>query len=376
MEPKIIYYKDVDPAVWDGWVQKVGGSASYYHTWHWINYISQFPEVRENASFVLLDKNKEPVAVCPMALSFFDKENIAAISFGHSPCGAPALCDISAGTYRDTLDKILDIYQSYGNVHNARQISFGWHPLNSLAMSGAGRLANENSFGLLRYGLHYYVENTLVTDLSLSEEALADNLGKYHYRHIKRGAKRGIAIRVFNSKNNFAETPEQFRQFQGAHLAAAGRQTRPQATWDAMLDGIRAGHASLFIAFLRDTPISYLYCGEFFLMAFGWSQANVEKYEKEYSPRHLLEWEAMLFYKKNGFKFYEIGERFYGPQPFYIPTAKEISIGIFKERYGGMLLPKIKWVGYFDREYMEKQIQENSKKFLAESPLFKIPENA
>src|SRR3989344_3470750 len=166
MEPKIIYYKDVDPAVWDGWVQKVGGSASYYHTWHWINYISQFPEVRENASFVLLDK-------------------------------------------------ILDIYQSYGNVHNARQISFGWHPLNSLAMSGAGRLANENSFGLLRYGLHYYVENTLVTDLSLSEEALADNLGKYHYRHIKRGAKRGIAIRVFNSKNNFAETPEQFRQFQG-----------------------------------------------------------------------------------------------------------------------------------------------------------------
>ena len=74
-------------------------------------------------------------------------------------------------------------------------------------------------------------------------------------------------------------------------------------------------------------------------MAFGWSQVNVDQYEKEYSPRHFLEWQAILHYKKRGFTWYEIGERYYGPQY----TEKEISISVFKERYGGLQLPKIHW---------------------------------
>ena len=141
-----------------------------------------------------------------------------------------------------------------------------------------------------------------------------------------------------------------------------------------MYEGLSAGKASLFIAFVNDTPISYLYCGEFSKMAFGWSQANVKEYEEEYSPRHLLEWTAILFYKENAFSYYEIGERFFGSQFFYIPSDKEISISSFKERYGGRLFPKVKWYGYFDKDLLKTDYNQRFRELLNCNLLVKIPE--
>lgn len=204
--------------------------------------------------------------------------------------------------------------------------------------------------------MFYNVENTIVMDMSLSEERLLNNMGKYQRRHIKKGKQSGIEVKVYNSECNERFLRDYFRKFQEAHFIAAGVATRPQATWDDMCSFAHTGGASLFIAFIEDTPISYLYCGEFNSMAFGWTQVNVKEYEKQYSPRHLLEWEAVLYYKMHGFRFYEVGERYSVPQLFYIPTEKEISISDFKERYGGILMPKIYWTGYFDLDFMRGEL--------------------
>ena len=55
------------------------------------------------------------------------------------------------------------------------------------------------------------------------------------------------------------------------------------------------GGASLLAAMLGDVAVSFLYCGEYAKGRFGWSQANVEAYEREYSPRHFLECSTFLF---------------------------------------------------------------------------------
>ena len=47
--------------------------------------------------------------------------------------------------------------------------------------------------------------------------------------------------------------------------------------------------------------ISFLFVGEFKNYSISWSQANVEEYEKEFTPRHLLEWNVIKFYKDLGF---------------------------------------------------------------------------
>jgi len=200
--------------------------------------------------------------------------------------------------------------------------------------------------------------NTVIINLTLPEETLVEHLNKYHRRIIKRTNKKEIEIKVFNSLTNKGLLEQIISDFQKAHYLSAGRATRPQETWDAMLYSVNNGYASIFVSYHKDIPISYLFCGEFAKMSFGWSQVNVEEYEEDFSPRHLLEWFAILHYKKNGFKYYEVGERYFGPQLFHIPSEKEMSISIFKERYGGALYPKIIWVKYFEKEYFKKDIFE------------------
>jgi hypothetical protein len=213
-----------------------------------------------------------------------------------------------------------------------------------------------------------------VVNLSLPEETLTENISKYQKRHIQRGKKKGIEIKVFNEKNNPEKIAENFKQFQKAHFISAGRLTRPQATWDSMLGGAQNGEASLFVAFFEGVPVSYLYCGEFGQIAFGGSQVNLPEHEKELSPRHILEWEAILYYKNNGFKYYEIGELFYSPQLFCVPTQKEKSISVLKERYGGDLALKIDGVAYLDEQLMATELNSYWQTFSREATIFKLPE--
>ena len=38
------------------------------------------------------------------------------------------------------------------------------------------------------------------------------------------------------------------------------------------------------------------------------------------------------------------------------PTEKELSIGLFKERYGGVLIPKVQWIAYADHGDLRRLI--------------------
>jgi hypothetical protein len=129
-----------------------------------------------------------------------------------------------------------------------------------------------------------------------------------------------------------------------------------------MLDLARKGRMRLFAGFVDETPASFLYCGEFRGFGFGWSQANVEEYAGERALRHLIEWSAVLSYQSRGFRYYEIGRRFYGPQLYKVPTPKELSISFFKERYGGQLWPYLVFEQFFDpdacRLVYEKRLRE------------------
>lgn len=376
MNYKTVLFKDIDKITWDNYVSQIKG-VNYYHSWHWLNCISKFSQVKKNESLVLFDEDNKLIGICPFAISFLEENNIYTISFGYFPCPMPVIAEMNSSSRRKILDDIFSIYKSNIKKYNIKKIIMAWHPLNSFILGTENSsLSHQYSFELLRYGMHYHVNNTLVIDLNLGEKDLISNLSKYHYRHIKRGVKKGIKVEVYNNKNNTEFLRDRFNRFQKAHFIAAGRMTRPQETWDAMYESLSDGKASLFLALVEDTPISYLYCGEFLSMAFGYSQVNIKEYEKKYSPRHILEWEAILYYKKKRkFKYYEIGERYFGPQFFHLPTDKEISISILKERYGGILLPKITWTGYCDKKFMMDDLDRHIKEFKGrDDNIFNIPE--
>ena len=370
MDCKTVYYSDISPEQWVGHVAGIT-AASYHHSRFWLDYNGCFQNVLENRSFILLENNSSPLAVCPLYLSEIDGHR--EISVNGAPLGVPALAqNLKPSPRRKLLDAVFCIINKYAKDNNAERIVMLTHPLTQ----GVCRdeiAGFSNTFELLRYQMLYRAENTLVIDLRLPEQDLSQNMGKYQRRHITRGNKKGIKVKAFNGNENKDQLKNYFDSFQQAHFASAGRMTRPQTTWDSMHQAALNGKAALFCAFLEDTPMSYLFCGEFASMAFGWSQVNIEEFEKEYSPRHILEWEAILHYKKRGFSYYEVGERYYCPQPLYVPSQKEISISQFKERYGGFTLPKISWQGYYDRSRMERELKEYRDNYLQHYNLVTVP---
>jgi len=173
-------------------------------------------------------------------------------------------------------------------------------------------------------------------------------------------------VRIYRGPGE--EVARAFAAYQAAHLAAAGRLTRPVATFDRMREALVEGHAALFVAVVSDTPASFLYCGEHDRMAYGFSQANVEEYERVYSPRHLLEWEAMCAYQARGFLYYEVGTRWYGPQLHKVPTPKELGIAEFKERYGGDLWPELWFETFFDSVLASEALSGRLARYLEAEP--------
>ena len=370
MELDIKYFKDFDRIKWDECIEQLPFS-TYKNSWDVINYFSQFPDILGNYSFIAFLENK-PVGVCSIGLSCLPESNKNEFSFNGSSCTVPALANFKPSMRRKLSDEIYRIIYNCATENNVQLIKMESHPLTRSCCAN-NKIDSDYLFEPLRYQMIYNITNTLIIDLMLDEDVLLQNVSKYHRKHIHKGGKFGLKVKVFNNKYNPNQLDEKCHEYQLVHLAAAGRVTRPQETWDAMLMAALHGKATLFIAYVEDKPISYLFCGEFHSMAFGWSQANVEEYEKTYPSRHLLEWKAILYYKKHGVSFYEVGERFFGPQLYYLPTAKEVTISVFKERYGGYLYPKVSWYGYLDAEYIKHDLTKKLSKFLDEYAIFKPP---
>ena len=370
MSKNLLFFKDATQDEWDSYVKKIPNS-SFLHSWFWINYLSKFSNIIENYSFILFDSNKNLLAVCPFAVSSNNEKNINEISFSGNPCGSPALSLLKPNINRKILDEIFLIFESYIKLQEVKQINMVWDPqtINFCTYDKP----HENHFELLRFQLSCSVQNMQLLKLNIPEVELFDNVSKYHRRHIRQTEKKGVKINVFDQTTEINLLNKRFSEFQKAHFLSAGKLTRPQQTWDSMLESIKLGYATLFVANIDDNPISFLLCGHFEQSSFGWSQVNIEKYEIEYSPRHLLEWNAILYYKNRGFKIYELGYRFYGDQIFYNPSDKEITISVFKERFGSLLYPQIRWTGYIENKLFNNEIEKFSQVFINSNAIVKFP---
>ena len=139
-----------------------------------------------------------------------------------------------------------------------------------------------------------------------------------------------------------------------------------------MKDMLLQNEAILFVGIYNNEPVSFLFCGLFDNSAFGWSQVNIEEYEKELSPRQFIEWSAILYFKENGLKYYEVGERFYPINYFKKSSNKEVSISILKERFGGFFSHKITWNAYFYHKSFILDFENNYKKTDLSSLLINI----
>lgn len=167
-----------------------------------------------------------------------------------------------------------------------------------------------------------------VIDLERTEAQLHSDLSKSFRWNVNWGAKH-LSLRTVSGPDAGAADIDALRVL---HREAAGRQTRPDATWLRQLDMIRSGEAFLVIGSVDDQPVSAaLFSASSTYCFYGVSASRRDLFDKPIS--HVLVWEALLHAKRIGCRWFETGEQLLG-----VPDAtdKERGISAFKRGFGGV----------------------------------------
>ena len=350
----ILKYEDVTRDDWDSLVLSISG-ASRLNSWSWINYIKANEHLSDNLSFIMM-QDKKPLSVISLGVSKNTADGHMEMSFGGAYCSTPAIANCKSSKYRKILDRMIAIIFEFSQSYGVKEAIL-CNPTVNISCINSKSIESEYIFYLQKYGMYCDVKNNFVLNLSKTISELEANISKYHKKHIRRGELNGLSCVVINSEMSPKKIHARIEEYKQLHISVAGRQTRSDLSWEAMASAVINGSASLFIGYWGDTPVSYLFCGEFEQMAYGWSQANVPKHQKDLSPRHFLEWEAAMFYKQRGYAFYEIGPYPFMNSLFSFPTQKDRNIGLFKERYGAKPYPECVWHKFFDKKLFERRMK-------------------
>ncbi|MBF0362583.1 MAG: hypothetical protein HQK49_16305 [Oligoflexia bacterium] len=346
---KFIEFKNISHEEWDMYVKKIPESF-YMHTSWWIDYINAINGKDHCKSFILVENN-EPLVICPLAICKVKNHigEYVEATFNGAANPYPAITQLPSTQRRRTVCKIFSVINEVLEPCGVKKIYFFKHPLNLNVLNGNHEVVNIAE--AISFNYIPYLKNSIILDLKKDEDYLLCEMTKSHRKLILKAKKQGLRFSEY--RGNGEDIDIIFNNFRLAHFKSSGRQTRPIESWNAMREILRSNKATLFTVSLENTEISYLYCGEFDKFSYGWSQVNIDKYEREYSPRHFLEWKAAMSYKRRGFHYYEVGIKYDTPQFNYVPTEKEITISQFKERYGGSL-----YCHYYFEKFLDKNLFE------------------
>jgi len=354
-------FEDVPNETWDRWVGSVY-DGTYLHSSFWLDYCHATMEPGDCLSFAVLDSREEILAICPLGISESECDGVVfkEASWGGAPLALPAIMSGLPAQRRRLVRTVFEVLHDEMKERGVGRSFLRRHPVPNIVLKNCGLAVGEVE--ALSAGYFCNAQNTIVMDLGLTDEELNKGMTREQRKHLYQSQRAGLTVREFRGES--PELNQVHDLYRLAHLESAGMLTRPGRSFDYMAEAAKNGQACLFAAFVNDTPISFLYCGEYGNLAFGWSQVNVEEYEKEFSPRHFLEWSAILAYKERGFTHYELGARWYGPQIYKIPSPKELSIAAFKERFGGQLWLDLTFERYFDQDLFRRQHEAAMREFL------------
>tara|TARA_B100000787_G_C16172681_1_gene287365 strand:- start:327 stop:1352 length:1026 start_codon:yes stop_codon:yes gene_type:complete len=321
--------KKITKKEWNNFCKLVG-DFSPFTSFEMMEYYSAFKGVK-NISFVVFNEAHDVVATVPLA-TFKDS-----MSFGDYACPSIVVDSKLSSSMRKKIFSY--IFIEIKKIMLKKKITsyfFCKHAFQSIFIKGSHFLI-DNFFEHFQFSKIHSIGNTLILNLQEQEMDIFNNMSKYHKKNIKKVQAKNL---TFENSLDLDKPDNEllFKDFKKQHSLNAKKSTRPKKTWDLMRENLIKKNSCLTVAKLGKKSISYLYIGFNEYFAFGWSQVNDKKYEKEYMPRHFLEWEAIKYLKNNGFKYYDIGESYTWHQKKI--SNKQYSISSFKEKFGSRFFPK------------------------------------
>lgn len=342
--------------IWDNFCM-LSNDAWFWHTTDCLEYTLNYrSELKtQNLSFLVYKEDKV-IAIAPLTLEFhqLDEENVCEFSFGGATISVPALDNDLPPIKRSLVyEFIFNEVDRLACQNKVVRAGFNLVPL-SLGFLNKGIPFNS----LIQFGYNDISLNMQLIDLRKSEEELWNDLRRNHRRNIKKGNEFEVA--VYTSKNI---TQDVFNRYKETHHKAAGHKTRPDKTFELMYDWLKEGLSFLVVVEFGGKQIGFEYYVVYKNNVIGASAANDPDY-KHLPLRHLLEWEAILWMKRQGFSFYEIGIQQYGILPYDFPDKKQLNISHFKKGFGGFIVPFFMGEKFYSQEYYQKIADVRMKKFL------------
>lgn len=313
------------------------------------------PAIVGRHSFGIVHSSGELIGVCPVNVEEREGERIFAFMGG--PLPAPAFADSLAGPERE---QAFEAYvRELEDLAGRERVARG-----SIKMPFTAALHQPGWYlnPFVRYGYFDLAYMTQVIDLRLDENHLWTAVRKGHRSDIKRAAQRAT-VRVWDRETI---TTGKIREYQALHAKDAGRVTRPQHTFDLMEGWIRDGHAILGETTMDNRAVAFAVIISYKTGAFYASGCR-DPEVPDLKGSHLLQWEVMRWLKAHGCELYDIGIQFFGPQWFYVPTAKEISISTFKRGFGGETVPLVTAERFFDPECLKTTFEKRVRAYLEAS---------
>ncbi len=220
----------------------------------------------------------------------------------------------------------LDFADEFCNASNAP----GWESRETY--TGKPGLSEWHERAMQR-GAAVALEHDIFVDLSLDLAAIKTNMRKSYKALITSGRKLG-QVGVLDH-----EQEDIWREFRMLHLAAAGRVTRSDESWELQNRALCNGNA--FLVYLRDQS-SRMIGGAFFNVTRNEGYYTAGAYDREMFDKpigHVIQFQAIEEMKRRGQRWYYIGVRPYASDrpP---PTEKRTAIAQFQEGFATHLFPR------------------------------------
>jgi hypothetical protein len=350
---------------WDAFVFQ-SDDAWFWHHSLWMKYSLAYRPARQsrNLSFFVKD-NSGYLAICPLFLEISPDLGVKEFTYGDRSTPRPALLNSLKSQRRFQIEKFIHSHlDELAKEHEVKRTVMRDIVLRRAFLDKHPPQCNP----LLKYDFLDCSYITNVIDLRHDPHHLLKDMRKGHRYDIRRGLKK------YKFKAYFKEnvTEDIFEKYRMMHFKAAGRATRPKVTFDLMREMVASGNAVLFSAEDEGEIRMFEFTVFYNKCAYYASEADDPEYITDIPVGHMLQWQSMNWLKQQGCEFYETGYQYYGPQLHFIPTAKDISISLFKRIFGGRIVPYFRGEKYYDADFCRKILLDRVESFYKNFHLTKV----
>lgn len=341
---------------WNKFIQE-NDDVSPFYSLSWIEYQIAYSGEKfiEDLSFVIIDEANETLVICPLFLEIYDGcKKMSYRGEYMEALRSPLMATRLTTKQKKELRKMaFDHIERIAKYKKIAKCTFIIDPI-----CGDGKREGYNY--LTRYGYIDASLTTMVIELNQGWQNIWKKVRKSYKSVINAGVKYYNPV-VLDCDNI---TINEFEAYVEMHHKAAGRITRPRATFDIQYDMIKQDQAILVGTKVNGIWTAFAYFLHSKFSAYYGSGAQDPDVVVERPVGHALQWIAIRFYESKGLLLIEMDNQYFGAQLFECPSEKEIQISSYKRGFGGKLTPLFRGVKYFDKKLMKTELQDLERKLL------------